>query len=64
MEQAQKFFGYDLHDNICTDIPYDFKLPGSYLFDFDFNGNEVEYPFADDVKLYDINKIIESIDKQ
>ena len=61
---SPKVFGYDLHDNICTDIPYDFKLPGSYLFDFDFNGNEVEYPFADDVKLYDINKIIESIDKQ
>jgi hypothetical protein len=52
MEQAQKF------------LPYDFKLPGSYLFDFDFDGNEVEYPFTDDVKLYDINKIIESIDKQ
>ena len=61
---SPKVFGYDLHDNICTDIPYNFKLPGSYLFDFDFNGNEVEYPFTDDVKLYDINKIIESIDKQ
>jgi len=61
---SPKVFGYELHDNICTDIPYNFKLPGSYLFDFDFNGNEVEYPFADDVKLYDINKIIESIDKQ
>jgi hypothetical protein len=61
---SPKVFGYDLHDNICTDVPYDFKLPGSYLFDFDFDGNEVEYPFTDDVKLYDINKIIESIDKQ
>lgn len=57
-------FGYDIHDNISTDIPYDFKLPGSYLFDFDFNGNEIEYPFTDDVKLFDINKIIESVDKQ
>jgi hypothetical protein len=61
---SPKVFGYDLHDNICTDIPYDFKLPGSYLFDFDFNGNEVEYPFTDDVKLYDINKIIDSVNKQ
>jgi len=60
---SPKVFGYELHDNICTDIPYNFKLPGSYLFDFDFDGNEVEYPFTDDVKLYDINKIIESIDK-
>jgi len=61
---SPKVFGYDVHENICTDIPYNFKLPGSYLFDFDFNGNEVEYPFTDDVKLFDINKIIESVDKQ
>jgi hypothetical protein len=57
-------FGYDMHDNICTNIPYDFKLPNSYLFDFDFNGNEVEYPFVDDVKLFDINMIIDSVNKQ
>jgi len=57
-------FGYDMHDNICTEIPYDFKLPGSYLFDFDFNGNEVEYPFGEQEEIYDFDKIIESIDKQ
>ena len=61
---SPKVFGYDMHDNLCTDVPYDFKLPGSYLFDFDFNGNEVEYPFTEDVKLFNINKIIESVDKQ
>ena len=53
-----------MHDNICTDVPYNFKLPGSYLFDFDFNGNEIEYPYTDDVKLFDINKIIESVNNQ
>lgn len=57
-------FGYDIHDNICTDVPYDFKLPGSYLFDFDFNGNEVEYPFTDTTKIFDINKIIVSVNNQ
>jgi hypothetical protein len=57
-------FGYDMHDNICTEIPYDFKLPGSYLFDFDFNGNEMEYPFTPEQKLFDISKIIDSVDKQ
>jgi hypothetical protein len=61
---SPKVFGYDLHDNICTDIPYDFKLPGSYLFDFDFNGNEVEYPFTEDKKLFNTAQIIESINKQ
>ena len=61
---SPKVFGYDLHENICTEVPYDFKLPGSYLFDFDFNGNEIEYPFTEDVKLFDIKKIIESVDRQ
>jgi hypothetical protein len=61
---SPKVFGYDMHDNITTEIPYDFKLPGSYLFDFDFNGNEVEYPFTEETKLFDINKIIESVNKQ
>lgn len=57
-------FGYDTHDNIVTDVPYDFKLPGSYLFDFDFNGNEVEYPFLETQKLFNIDQIIESVNKQ
>lgn len=61
---SPKVFGYDIHDNINTDIPYDFKLPGSYLFDFDFNGNEIEYPFTEDTKLYDIESIIKSVDAQ
>jgi hypothetical protein len=61
---SPKVFGYDIHHNICTEIPYDFKLPGSYLFDFDFNGNEVEYPFPDQAQLFDVNKIIETVDLQ
>jgi len=61
---SPKVFGYEMHDNICTTIPYDFKLPGSYLFDFDFNGNEVEYPFGEQKELFDFDAIIQSIDKQ
>jgi len=57
-------FGYDLHDNITTKIPYDFKLPNSYLFDFDFNGHEVEYPFGEQEKLFDFDEVIQSIEKQ
>lgn len=61
---SPRVFGYDLHDNISTIVPYDFKLPNSYLFDFDFNGTEHEYPFIDDTKLFDINEIIKSVDSQ
>ena len=57
-------FGYDIHTNISTKIPHDFKLPGSYLFDFDFNGNEVEYPFTEDQELFNVDEIIKSVDAQ
>jgi hypothetical protein len=57
-------FGYDIHTNITTKIPYDFKLPKSYLFDFDFNGNEVEYPFTEDQKLFNVDEIIAAVDAQ
>ena len=61
---SPKTFGYNMHTNIVTSIPYEFKLPGSYLFDFDFNGNEIEYPFSEEEKMFDVGQIIESIDKQ
>lgn len=61
---SPKVFGYDIHDNICTTVPYDFKLPGSYLFDFDFDGNEVEYPYEEGTELFDFDEIIKSVDAQ
>lgn len=61
---SPKVFGYDIHTNITTSIPYNFKLPGSYLFDFDFNGNEVEYPFTEEQELFNVEDIIASVDKQ
>ena len=60
---SPKVFGYDMHTNIETVKPQNFKLPGSYLFDFDFNGVEHEYPFDNEEDLYDIDKIFESIDQ-
>lgn len=61
---SPKVFGYDIHENICTTIPYDFKLPESYLFDFDFDGIEVEYPYESGVDLFDFDEIIKSVDAQ
>ena len=61
---SPKVFGYDMHTNIEAVKPQNFKLPGSYLFDFDFNGVEHEYPFDESDELFDIDKIIEEIEKQ
>ena len=59
---SPKVFGYDVHTNIETVKPQNFKLPGSYLFDFDFNGVEHEYPFNENEELFDIDKIFEYIE--
>lgn len=58
---SKKTFGYDLHTNIETKKPHNFKLPNSYLFDFDFNGIEYEYPFSENEDIFDIDKIFEAI---
>ena len=60
---SPKVFGYDIHTNLETIKPHNFKLPGSYLFDFDFNGTEHEYPFDSDEDLYDVDKIFEYLDQ-
>lgn len=59
---SPKVFGYDMHDNIETIKPHNFKLPGSYLFDFDFNGVEHEYPYTEDSEIFDIEQIFNSIE--
>ena len=61
---SPKVFGYDIHTNIETTKPHNFKLPGSYLFDFDFMGPEHEYPFDADDSLFDIDEVIKAIDSQ
>jgi len=59
---SPKVFGYDIHKNIETIKPHNFKLPGSLYFDFDFNGVEHEYPFDEDEKLFDIDQIYSYIE--
>jgi hypothetical protein len=59
---SPKVFGHELHTNLETVKPQNFKLPGSYLFDFDFNGSEHEYPFAQQETLFDVEKVFEAIE--
>ena len=60
---SPKVFGWDMHKNIQAEKPANFKLPNSYLFDFDFTGAEAEYPYVDeDEEIFDFNKIIEAVD--
>jgi len=46
---SPKLFGYDMHKNIVADLPKDFKLPDSYLFDYNFHGALHECPFTNEI---------------
>jgi hypothetical protein len=59
-------FGHSLHENIQAKPKPTKSLPGSYLFDYQFDANENEFPYEeDDLKdLYNIDQIIASLEKQ
>ena len=59
-------FGHKLHDNIQAKPKPQKPLPGSYLFDYQFDGNENEFPYEEeDLKdLYNIDQIIASLEAQ
>jgi hypothetical protein len=59
-------FGHKLHDNIQAKAKPQKSLPGSYLFDYQFDGNENEFPYEEeDLKdLYNVDEIIASLEKQ
>jgi hypothetical protein len=59
-------FGHDLHDNIQAKEKPKKSLPGSYLFDYQFDANENEFPYEDEDlgELYNIDQIIASLESQ
>lgn len=59
-------FGHEIHDNIQAKRKPDINLPGSYLFDYDFDGNVMEYPYneGDEKDIFDMDAIYKSIDRQ
>lgn len=57
-----KVFGYDTHINIKANLnDSNFKLPDSYLFDYNFLGTLHECPVFDQTSMFDVNEIIESL---
>jgi hypothetical protein len=59
-------FGHKIHDNIQAKEKPSKSLPGSYLFDYQFDANENEFPYEDDdlKDLYNIDQIIASLEAQ
>lgn len=56
-----KVFGYELHNNIVAKQPVNFKLPDSYLFDYNFEGVTYECPYKSEDEMFDADTIIDSI---
>lgn len=54
-------FGYKLHDNILANQKPEFKLPDSYLFNYNFEGVTHECPYKDESEMFNIDQIIESL---
>lgn len=54
-------FGYKMHDNILANQKPEFKLPDSYLFNYNFEGVTHECPYKDESEMFNIDQIIESL---
>ncbi len=60
---SPKVFGYNLHSNISANLnDSEFKLPDSYIFDYNFNGILHECPIKDQTSMFDISEIINSLE--
>ena len=57
-----KVFGYEYHKNIVADLgDENYKLPDSYLFDYNFLGTLHECPVVDQTSMFDVEQIINTL---
>lgn len=59
---SPQIFGYSMHNNIQAKLPTDFKLPDSYLFDYNFHGSLHECPLTD-LNIFDPSEVLNSINQ-
>ena len=60
-----KVLGYELHDNIFANpINHQPELKNSFLSKFNIGGDPIEFPYKSEDDIFDVEKIIASIEKQ
>ena len=59
-----KVFGYDIHDNIVANQLPEFKLPDSFIFNYNFDGITHECPYKTEEEMFDVDEIISSVKRQ
>lgn len=60
---SPKNFGYDYHDNIVCN-PYDFRTIATHYQHYNLREDRDNLPFEREERIFDVDKIIESIKKQ
>lgn len=57
-------FGYDVHHNILAN-PHttSSELKNSYLQKYDITGDPVQYPYRSEIEIFDVDKVIEALEK-
>lgn len=63
---SPKLFGHSLHDNVLAKEPPKKDIPGAYLFNvqFDLNESEFFYEEEDVSNIFDVDRIIHSLEAQ
>jgi len=62
---SPKVLGYELHDNILANpFTHQPELKNSFLSKFNIGGEPIEFPYKSEDEIFDIEKIIASIEKQ
>lgn len=59
-----KIFGYAMHNNIIAKRNDEFKLPDSYLFDYNFEGVTHECPYRHENEMFDTDAVLSSLKSQ
>ena len=59
-----KVFGYDMHDSIVAKQLPEFKLPDSFIFNYNFEGITHECPYKTEEEMFDVDEIISSVKRQ
>ena len=57
---SSSIFGYSFHNNIQANLPDNFTLPDSYLFDYSFEGRPHECPIIN-TPMFDLSSIVNSL---
>lgn len=62
---SPEVFGYDMHTHIMrNEFTREPELRNAYIEKFNIGGDELEFPYNNEEEIFDVNKIIDALEKQ